>query len=309
MAISDQPIRLAADPCSNAELAVRGWQLVNRAAIDAVRGRESSCRANAADAGVLGQRTGLVILDVAADHVLGLLELSIGNLPVAAWHLARCERMAKTASMVDPYFVRFEPDLVEVLVSLGRRSEAWLISALLATRAERFPSTWAWATVARCRGLLADEAAFELEFESALALVSRNGNPFDLARTELCFGERLRRARRRAEARHYLSGALETFRRLGAGPWFDRATRELEATSRTARRRGDPSNIDDLTPRERQVVRVVAQGATIREAAARMFLSPKTVEAHLGRAYRKLNVHNRAQLATALARENRSLSH
>jgi DNA-binding CsgD family transcriptional regulator len=309
MAISDRPICLAADPCSNAQLAVRGWQLVNRAAIDAVRGRESGCRANAAEAGVLGQRTGLVFLDVAADHVLGLLELSVGNLPVAAWHLARCERMANTVRMIDPYFVRFEPDLVEVLVSLGRRSEAWLISASLAARAKRFPSTWALAAVARCRGLLADEAVFEAEFLRALAFVSGDGNPFDLARTELCFGERLRRARRRAEARDYLSGALETFRRLGAGPWSDRAARELEATSRTTRRRGDPSNIDDLTPQEQQVVRVVAQGATLREAAARMFLSPKTVEAHLGRAYRKLNVHNRAQLATALARENRSLSH
>ena len=309
MAISDPPNRPAADACSNAQLAVRGWQLVNRAALDAVRGRESSCRANAAEAGVLGQRTGLVILDVAADHVLGLLELSIGNLPVAAWHLARCQRMASTARMIDPYFVRFGPDLVEVLVSLGYRSEAWMISASLAARAERFPCTWGLAAVARCRSLLADEAAFEAEFLRALALVSRDGNPFDLARTELCLGERLRRARRRAEARHHLSGALETFRRLGAGPWFDRAARELQATSHTARRRGDPSNIDHLTPQERQVVRIVAQGATIREAAARMFLSPKTVEAHLGRAYRKLNVHNRAQLATALARETRSLSH
>ena len=302
MAISDHSHRLAADPCSNAQLAMRGWQLVNRAAIDAVRGRESSCRANAAQAGVLGQRTGLVILDFAADHVLGLLELSIGNLPVAAWHLARCERMANTVRVIDPHVVRFEPDLVEVLVSLGRRSEAWLIAASLAARAEHACSPWGLAAVARCRGLLADKAAFEAEFVRALALISRDGNPFDVARTELCFGERLRRSQRRAEARDHLSGALETFRRLGAGPWSDRAARELEATSRTTRRRGDPSNIDDLTPQEQQVVRVVAQGATIREAAARMYLSPKTVEAHLGRAYRKLNVHNRAQLARALAR-------
>ena len=124
MAISDHPDHLAAGPCSNAQLAVRGWQLVNRAAIDAVRGRESSCRALAAEAGILGQRAGFVILDVAAEHVLGLLELSIRNLPVAAWHLARCERMATSWRLLDPYVVRFEPDLVEVLVSLGRRSEA-----------------------------------------------------------------------------------------------------------------------------------------------------------------------------------------
>ena len=96
---------------------------------------------------------------------------------------------------------------------------------------------------------------------------------------------------------------------MGAAPWSIAPRESSRRPRRTARRRGDPSNIDDLTPQEQQVVRVVAQGATIREAATRMFLSPKTVEAHLGRAYRKLDVHNRAQLAMALARENRSLSH
>jgi DNA-binding CsgD family transcriptional regulator len=301
MAVSDHPDRLAAGPCSRAELAIRGWQLVNRAAIDAVRGDEPSCRANAAEAGVLGQRAGLLIMDFAVDHVLGLLELSIRNFPVAAWHLARCERAARVAHLMDPYVVRFEPDLVEVLVSLGRHSEARFVAASLAARAERFPSTWASLAVWRCRGLLAEEGAFEAEFLQALALAGPERNQFESARTELCFGERLRRARRRAEARDHLAGALETFRRLGAKPWSDRAARELQATSRTTRRRGDPSNVDDLTPQEQQVVQAVAGGETIRQAAGRMFLSPKTVEAHLGRAYRKLGVHNRAQLAVALA--------
>ena len=299
MAISDRPDHLAAGPCTNAQLAVQGWQLLNRAAVDAVRGRESSCRALAAEAGILGQRSGFVILDVATEHVLGLLELSIRNLPVAAWHLARCERIARTWRLLDPYVVRFEPDLVEVLVSLGRRSEAEFVAASLDARARRFRSPWASVAAARCRGLLAGESAFEAEFVRVLC---EDGSPFERARVELCFGERLRRAKRRTEARDHLARAHESFRCMGAAPWSDRAARELQATSSTARRRGDPSNSDDLTPQEQQVVRFVAEGATIRETATHMFLSPKTVEAHLGRAYRKLGVHNRAQLAIALAR-------
>jgi DNA-binding CsgD family transcriptional regulator len=288
---------------SKTKLAVRGWQLVNRAAIDAVRGRESSCRAGAAAAGILGQRSGFVALDVAAEHVLGLLELSVRNLPVAAWHLARCERMTRTWRLFDPYVVRFEPDLVEVLVSLGRHSEAELVVASLEARARRSRSSWAAGAAARCRGMLEGENAFDAKFISALAIVSREGYPFERARTELWFGERLRRARRRSEARGHLAMAHELFQAIGAAPWCDRAARELQATSMTSRRRGDPTSIDDLTPQEHQVVQFVAGGATVRDAATRMFLSPKTVEAHLGRAYRKLGVHNRAQLAIALARK------
>jgi DNA-binding CsgD family transcriptional regulator len=304
MPTSDHPQRLTARSDQDLPLATRGWQLVNRAAIDAVRGREPSCRARAAEAGILGQRSGLAALDLAAEHVLGLLELSVRNLPVAAWHLARCERMARTGRLFDPRVVRFEPDLVEVLVSLNRRSEAEFTLASLEARARLFRSTWAWVAAAQCRGVLAGESAFEATFISALTLVSREGNPFQYARTELCFGERLRRARRRADARDHLTHALKTFRSVGAVPWSARAARELEATALTARRRGDPSNVDELTPQERQVVRIVADGATVRETAHRMFISPKTVEAHLGRAYRKLGVRNRAQLAIVVARRD-----
>src|SRR5205085_7254141 len=132
------------------------------------------------------------ILDVAADHVLGLLELSLRNLPVAAWHLARCEQMARTSRLLEPYVVRFEPDLVEVLVSLGHGAEARLVAASLDARVEHVRSTWSPVAAARCRGLLADENGFEAEFVSALALTADEGNPFECARTELCFGERLR---------------------------------------------------------------------------------------------------------------------
>jgi DNA-binding CsgD family transcriptional regulator len=284
------------------QLRVRALSLLNRAAVDAVCGRESCCRAATAEAGILGQRAGLIVVDIAADHVLGLLELSLRNLPAAAWHLTRCERTARVWRSRDPQVVRFEPDLVEVLLAIGRQTEARLVTASLTARAERLGLSWSTVAAARCRGMLASDASFDVEFASALPRASGDGDPFERARTELCFGERLRRARRRVEARGYLGHALETFQALGAAPWSDRAARELGATAGTARPRHDSSRIDDLTPQEAQVVRLVASGVTVREAAGRMFLSPKTVEAHLGRAYRKLGVHNRAQLALALAR-------
>src|SRR5205085_10613021 len=99
-----------------------------------------------------------------------------------------------------------------------------------------------------------------------------------------------------------LRAALETFERLGADPWAERARVELGASGETARRR-DPSAAGRLTPQELQVALVVAQGATNREAGAALFLSPKTIDAHLGRIYRKLDIRSRTQLAALLARE------
>jgi len=126
--------------------------------------------------------------------------------------------------------------------------------------------------------------------------------PFERARTELCLGERLRRARRRAEAREPLRSALEAFERLGAAPWSERARVELSASGETARRR-DPYAAEQLTPQELQVALVVGRGATNKEAGAALFLSPKTIETHLGHVYRKLNVRSRTELAHLLGRE------
>jgi len=97
----------------------------------------------------------------------------------------------------------------------------------------------------------------------------------------------------------HLRAALETFDDLGAAPWTEQARVELEASGETARRR-DPSTIDDLTPQELKVAVVLAGGKTTREAAAALFLSPKTIEYHLRNAYRKLAVHSRDELRDAL---------
>jgi DNA-binding NarL/FixJ family response regulator len=126
--------------------------------------------------------------------------------------------------------------------------------------------------------------------------------PFERARTELCLGERRRRAGRRVDARVPLRAALSTFEELGARPWADRARAELRACGET-RARPEPGPLEELTPHELQVALVVARGATNREAAAELFLSPKTIDFHLRNVYRKLGLRSRAELARLLALE------
>ena len=123
--------------------------------------------------------------------------------------------------------------------------------------------------------------------------------PFELARTRLCYGERLRRAGRRIDARAQLREALGGFEALGAGRWAERARRELAGTGQRLRR-GPQRDRDRLTHQELQIARSVARGATNKEAAADLFLSPKTIETHLTRVYRKLGVRSRSELAVML---------
>ena len=153
-------------------------------------------------------------------------------------------------------------------------------------------SRWAGAAAARCRGMLAPEDGFDEPFRAAL---DHHDMPFEAARTRLVLGERLRRAGRRVEARAALREALGTFERLGAQPWAGRARTELRASGERVRR-GSPTAIEQLTPQELQVALEVANGSTNREAAAALFLSPKTIEFHLRNIYRKLGIRSRTEL-------------
>ena len=134
---------------------------------------------------------------------------------------------------------------------------------------------------------------------SAIALHRHEEDAFERARTELCLGERLRRGARRADARPPLRAALATFDALGAAPWAEQASAELKATGETARRR-DASSLDQLTPQELRIALMLAEGTTTRQAAAALYLSPKTVEYHLRHVYLKLGVNSRSALAEAL---------
>jgi DNA-binding CsgD family transcriptional regulator len=230
---------------------------------------------------------------------LGFLELGLDRVPEAIAALEQAEQLLELAGLEDPVVVPWAPDLVEAYTRAGRHDDAQRIATALADRAARSGTPHAGAFAARCEGLVTGE---EDAFERALRLHDLAGSPFERARTLLAFGSRLHRARRRANARDRLREALEAFEWLGAEPWVERTRAELRAAGAIKRERaGDP---DELTAQEVRVAMAVARGATNREVAAELFLSPKTIEFHLGRVYRKLGIHSRTELA-ALAAEGR----
>jgi DNA-binding CsgD family transcriptional regulator len=192
------------------------------------------------------------------------------------------------------------PELVEAYLRLGRGAEAVAVADEFAGRAQAKDLPWSLARAARCRGLLADETTYQAHFADALRYHDQTPDSFERARTQLCFGERLRRSRHRVQARGQLRAAFAAFERLGAKPWAERARVELLATGETAHRR-DTGVLDRLTPQEFQIAQMLAAGATTREAAGRLFLSPKTVEYHLRSVYGKLGISSRAALAAAMA--------
>jgi DNA-binding CsgD family transcriptional regulator len=136
-------------------------------------------------------------------------------------------------------------------------------------------------------------------FAEALAWDDRRPMPFERARTQLAFGRRLNRGRRRAEARAQLRAALGGFDRLGAAPWAAQARDELRAAGgrlRTAR----AEDATALSVQETRVAAAAARGRSTRDIAAELFLAPKTVEFHLRQIYRKLGVRTRVQMIHAL---------
>jgi DNA-binding CsgD family transcriptional regulator len=189
--------------------------------------------------------------------------------------------------------VRAVPDAVEAatrsqqldeVADAFKRYESWV---------ERFPHPTRLALLARCRALI-DESGAERHYTDALSLDALP--PFDRARTELLYGEWLRRGRRRIDARVRLRSALETFEQLGVTPWAGRARAELRASGETARRR-DPATRDQLTPQELRIAGLAAAGLTNPEIGAQLFLSPRTIDYHLRKVFAKLGISSRAELA------------
>ena len=164
------------------------------------------------------------------------------------------------------------------------------------------------AALARARGLVAD-IDFDAPFQASIEAFARLSVPLEEARSRLSYGERLRRDRRRVDARAQLRAAASTFERLGARLWAERTRAELRATGATIEPHRTGASLDALTPQELQVALIVADGISNKATAARLFLSIKTVEAHLHRTYRKLGISSRnelARLVTARSRESSS---
>jgi DNA-binding CsgD family transcriptional regulator len=233
-----------------------------------------------------------------AVEALGMLELGLGQAESAIEHLTRQQRLVEELGITDPDLSP-APELIDACCRLGRTKEARALADTFSAAAEAKGQSWSIARALRGQGLVASDSRFACTFEHALEHHADTPDVFEEARTQLAYGERLRRARNRKLAREQLRAALETFELLDARLWIDRARAELIASGETLRRR-DPSTIDELTPQELQTAMLLASGKTTREAAAAMFLSPKTIEYHLRHVYLKLDIHSREELARAL---------
>jgi DNA-binding CsgD family transcriptional regulator len=266
--------------------------LVNMAAAEAAWGHEQDARRHIEEALTLSQRRGSLFPAIGAEWTLGLIELAAGRPAEAA------ERLLAITSSGDPHHnpliaLEVMPDAVEAGVRAGQREQAATRLDSLRRRVAAAPTAGRRALLARCEALLGERDPVEA-FGEAIVLGS-GLPPMQRARTELLYGEWLRRERRRTDARVHLRAALEAFRRLGAVPWAERAEAELRATGETARRR-HPSAVEQLTAQELQIARLVTEGLTNREIAAQLFLSPRTIDYHLRKVFTRLGIASRAEL-------------
>jgi DNA-binding CsgD family transcriptional regulator len=282
------------------QAADRGSALAAIAWLDAAQGREKESVQGGAEALRLARELGTGAIGDYAAAAAGLRELSVGRPEDAIAPLAEVLDLYRAQGWSDASVPpHHSPLLVEASARAGKPGEARALVDRFADQCRDAGAPLARALSERSQGLVAADEAYDARFGAALDALADGQSPFELARTRLLYGERLRRAGRRRDARIQLRGALDAFGQLGAAPWLARAAEELRASGGTPRI--ERAGGDELTPQELQVALVVADGATNREAAARLFLSPKTVEFHLGRTFRKLGVHSRTELAQALS--------
>nr|BFF08714.1 hypothetical protein GCM10025699_00170 [Microbacterium flavescens]BFF12488.1 hypothetical protein GCM10025699_37910 [Microbacterium flavescens] len=290
-----EAIRLASETGQETE---RAMSLAGLTRLDSRAGRAEACRAHGEEALALCSARDIHVGEVWVAHAVGDLELSLGGAAEAA------ERFAVLIALLDGLDLDDAdlspaPELVDALVRMGRSDEATAVAQDFHARAAVKGQPWARARADRAVGLVVGDGC-EAWFESALRWHAQTLDRFEDARTRLAYGSRLRRAGRRVDARPRLREAFETFSELGAARWRDLAGTELAATGEHVHPPGeDPMRA--LTPQELQVCLQLVEGRTTREAAAALFLSPKTVEYHLRKVYAKLGIGSRAELAEALA--------
>jgi DNA-binding CsgD family transcriptional regulator len=221
---------------------------------------------------------------------LGYLALNQGRLEDALVIYRDVEAM----SPIGRGLVRWEPEYMETMIRLGDRERA---AEILDEIEHLLAPDQLWPHgLGRPKGMLAeddDEAAEH--FDRTVVAAAQIGNLVGAGRTEILWGERLRRSRRRAEARTHLEHAVELLRGVGATILAEKATTELRAAGGVVGE--DMASHQLLTPHELQVARLVVSGASNRDLAAKLFISPRTVEAHLTAIFRKLGVRNRRELS------------
>jgi ATP/maltotriose-dependent transcriptional regulator MalT len=269
--------------------------LTARAAVAAYAGDEDTARRNVAEARAASERCGSRRLGEWPVTMLGFLELSLGNYEAAVKTVAPLMPMLKAVpDSTEIINASYVPDAAEALIHLGRLAEAEPMVELLERNGQRLDRPWMKAVGARCRAMelaaRGDVDAANRAVEQALSEHDRLPMPFERARTQLLAGQLQRRQRQKDQAATTLREALKTFEELNVRLWADRARAELARADVGTRR------MSSLSPSEQRVAELAASGMTNRDAAAALFISPKTVESNLARIYRKLGIHSRAEL-------------
>jgi DNA-binding CsgD family transcriptional regulator/tetratricopeptide (TPR) repeat protein len=274
------------------------WSRYTQALVDAHLGHVQPARDAAADALELAGELGAIAPITQTTAALGFLELSLDDPAAAHDHLGPLSELIATVGIAEPGVVRFMPNEIEALITLGQLDQADHLLGLLDERAQALDRVSVRAAVARCRALRAAAVGefdtARIAIEEALGQHARLNEPFELGRTLLAQGVIERRALQRSRARALLDRALELFDGLGAALWAEKAAAEL------ARIPGRQPVAGGLSEAERRVAELAAQGLANKEIAARLYVTVRTVEAHLSKAYAKLGIRSRSQLAARL---------
>jgi DNA-binding CsgD family transcriptional regulator/tetratricopeptide (TPR) repeat protein len=268
-----------------------------RALAETHLGLVEPARRDATEGLALAERHGDLYHVIRNRSVLGFLELSLGDLEASSRSMERLPELLASRGIVEPGVYPFVPDYVEALVGLRQLGRAEEALEPLERWGVELDRPLALATSARCRGLTAsvEDPVTSLDhLERAIELHDRVGQPFELARTQLVLGAVQRRARQKRNARDSLESALATFDELGTPLWAGKARAEL------ARIGGRAPAGDGLTPSERRIAELVAEGKTNKEVAAALVVAERTVESALTQIYRKLDVRSRTQLSRKL---------
>jgi DNA-binding CsgD family transcriptional regulator len=278
--------------------------LYGRALVDAHLGHVETARAAAERGSTLAAAMGDVHFRIMNEWVLGFLELSLGDPARAHARLVPLVGALHAIGVGEPALFPVLPDEIEALIGLGELDQAEPLIEELDAQGQALDRAWALAAAARGRGLLAaahgnpQDALAHLQ--QALQEHKRLTRPFELARTLRAQGMVLRRHKHKAAAKASLEQALGIFERLGAPLWVEATSAEL---GRVGLRPAAAVDVSGITAAEARVAELVAAGRSNREVAGELFMSPKTVEAHLSRIYRKLGVRSRAELAHKLAHQ------
>ena len=197
------------------------------------------------------------------------------------------------------YHSLIPPELVEAAVRAGQHEKVEQVVASLSEHALAADTPWALGIERRCRALLSDASAAEALYLESIEHLGNSATPVQLARSQLLFGEWLRQRGERSRARIQLRAAHEAFSRIGAKQFAARAARELRSAGEVPLRVA--AGAAGLTAQERSVAQLVATGATSKEVAAELVVSPRTVDAHLRKIFAKLGVTSRRQIRDALS--------